>query len=338
MTDTSAQEPEGMDDSIILVTNLTVNFESVDSSVTVLNNVSMSIKNGKIIGLVGESGSGKTTLGLSLIGLLDTPPARIVDGRIIFDGNQIVPKKKGVKLHFRGSGIFMVFQEPLVSLNPVYTVRYQLLEALTAASPEAKTRKNDENDRIMMDILSDLNIEHPETVINKYPHELSGGMRQRVAIAIGLIENPKFMILDEPTTGLDVYVQNKILRILKNLQKEYGTGMLLITHDLNVASFICDEIYVMYAGRIIEAGAVKELLDKPLHPYTGILKHSMPQGFSDSPRLEAASGEPPDIKNLPTGCKFHPRCPYVFDKCREIEPDLRRVYEDRYARCWLYFE
>lgn len=334
----SDMDTVGSEDSIITVKNLSVNFESVDSTVTVLKDVSLTFESGKIIGLVGESGSGKTTLGLSLIGLLDIPPAHIVNGTVEFQGNTILPEKKGKSPPFRGTGIFMVFQEPLVSLNPVYTVRYQLLEALRAGDQETSTRSKSENDKIMLEILEDLNIEHAKSVLNKYPHQLSGGMRQRVAIAIALIENPKFIILDEPTTGLDVYVQNKILRILKNLQKEYGTGMLLITHDLNVASYICDEVYVMYAGRIIESGSVRDLLDSPLHPYTSILKQSMPRGYSDSPRLEAAMGEPPDIKNLPEGCKFHPRCPYVFDRCRESEPELKEVKEGRYARCWLYYE
>lgn len=338
-SDAASDKAQKKGKAILRVDNLTVNFESVDTSVRVLNSVSLSIEEGKIVGLVGESGSGKTTLGLSMIDLLDSPPAEIAEGRVIFDGNTIIPQNRKNAIKFRGTGIFMVFQEPLVSLNPVYTVRKQLLEALIASSSDPEVRsKVKENNKIMKDLLKSLNIDNPEYVLNKYPHQLSGGMRQRVAIAIAIVENPKFIILDEPTTGLDVYVQNKILRILKSLRKEYGTSMLLITHDLNVASYICDDIYVMYAGRIIEHGKVSEILSNPLHPYTKVLKTSMPHGFSDSPRLETVSGEPPDIKNLPEGCKFNPRCPLAFDKCKESEPELKEVYDGRYARCWLYYD
>lgn len=324
---------------VVRVEGLSVNFESVDTTVNVLDNVSLNIEQGKIVGLVGESGSGKTTLGMGLINLLDTPPARIVDGRVFFDGKEIIPGNSKKPVKFRGTGVSMVFQEPLISLNPVYTVRTQLLESLTASSQNATGKDMDKkNNATMMDLLKSLNIERPETVLNKYPHELSGGMRQRVAIAIAIIENPKFIILDEPTTGLDVYVQNRILRILKKLRDERGTSMLLITHDLNVASYVCDEVYVMYAGRIIEKGKVKEIMENPTHPYTKFLNAAAPKGFNDSPRLETVSGDPPDIKDLPEGCKFNPRCPFALERCRIEEPSLREIYDERYTRCWLYFE
>jgi peptide/nickel transport system ATP-binding protein len=190
----------------------------------------------------------------------------------------------------------------------------------------------------MLRVLKELCLDKPHLVLKKYPHELSGGMRQRVSIAMSIVQTPKLLILDEPTTGLDAYVQNRILRIIKKLNSEFGLSMILITHDLTVASQICDRLYVMYAGRVMEVGNSDEFLEKPLHPYSETLLAALPVGFADSAALPVPAGEPPDLKQLPSGCKFHPRCPYVMDKCLNEEPRLSQTTSgtERLVSCWKY--
>ena len=187
----------------------------------------------------------------------------------------------------------------------------------------------------MIEILKDLRLDKPEVVLKKYPHELSGGMRQRISIAMAIVERPRLLILDEVCTGLDVYVQNRILTILKDLNHRTGTTMILITHDLTVASQICDRLYVMYAGRVMEEGKIEDVVNQPIHPYTQKLMAAIPQGFVDAPPLPAPTGEAPDIRKLPTGCKFHPRCPLVMEKCKENEPPFLEASDGRHASCWL---
>lgn len=323
--------------NLLEVTDLTIDFVSIDGRVRILNGISLYAKKGEVVGIVGESGSGKTTLGLAILGLLDSPPAEFVSGSIVFEGKDVLRLKEGELQNIRGTGINMVFQEPLDSLNPVYTIETQIGEALKVQRKRgdgtpAKEIEGESKEE-MTQLLRTLCIDKPEEVLERYPHELSGGMRQRVAISISTIEKPRLMISDEPTTGLDAYVQNRILGMF-SAQRKSGETLLYITHDLTIASQICDRIYIMYAGRVMEAGGTRSVLQNPVHPYTSTLVASVPQGFEDAPPLAVQLGEPPDLRNLPTGCKFNSRCPYAKDICREEEPRLEEVLPGRYAACW----
>src|SRR5208337_2282682 len=237
----------------------------------------------------------------------------------------------------RGTGINMVFQEPLDSLNPVYRIQSQIEESVEVQRKRRPVTpdqdKESDSKEVITDLLRDLCIDKPDEVLEQYPHELSGGMRQRVAISMSIIEKPRLLIVDEPTTGLDAYVQNRILGMLSNLRKAGGT-LLYVTHDLTVASQVCDRLYIMYAGRIMEAGKTQSVLEDSFHPYTHTLIASVPQGYEDSPQLPVQLGEPPNPAKLPGGCKFNPRCPYVKSVCREEEPQLVEVLPGRYAACW----
>jgi len=327
---------EAADRDLLKVSDLTLDYATVDQRIHVLDKVSLRVKKGEILGIVGESGSGKTTLGLSIIGLLDSPPADIIGGSITFEGKDLLKMSYTELSQFRGLGIGMVFQEALAALNPVYRTDAQLRESIEVLRRAQKLNLSAKDEtKMMIEILTDLRLDKPEWVMTKYPHELSGGMRQRLSIAMAIVEKPKLLILDEVTTGLDVYVQNRILGILKDLNRRTGTAMMFITHDLMVASQICDRLYVMYAGRVMERGGTEPILNAPLHPYTQKLFAAIPQGFVDSPPLPAPTGEAPDLRTLPTGCKFHPRCPFVMQKCKETEPPVFETEDERSALCWL---
>ena len=322
---------------MLSVDNLSVDFVSVDGRVRILNGVSLHVKRGEVVGIVGESGSGKTTLGLAVLGLLDSPPTEIVSGKVVFDGMELFKLGSDEMAKIRGTGISMVFQEPLDSLNPVYKVQSQIEESVDVQRKrtlsEGDKTKQADSTKMVIGLLKDLCIDKPEEVLEQYPHELSGGMRQRVAISMSIIEKPKLLIVDEPTTGLDAYVQNRILGMLSDLRRQGGT-LLYVTHDLTVASQVCDRLYIMYAGRIMETGGTKSVLEDSLHPYTHTLIASVPQGYEDSPPLPVQLGEPPNLAKLPSGCKFNPRCPYVKQVCKEEEPVLVEVQAERYAACW----
>jgi peptide/nickel transport system ATP-binding protein len=333
---TSNSTPTDSSPNLLSVRNLNVDFVSLDGRVHVLDSVSFDVKKGEIVGIVGESGSGKTTLGLAILRLLDTPPAQVLSGSILFDGREIMKLDPDGLREVRGTGMNMVFQESLISLNPVYRVESQIGESIEVLNESRKREtKRGETRASMIRVLRELCLDKPEEVLKKYPHELSGGMRQRISIAMSIIETPKLLILDEPTTGLDAYVQNRILQIVRGLNREFNLSMIFITHDLTVASQICDRIYVMYAGRVVEEGATRKILDNPLHPYSETLLSSLPTGFEDSPPLAVPAGEPPDLKRLPMGCKFNPRCPYKMDLCCTDEPAPIQ-HEDRRVSCWKY--
>jgi len=327
------------DQELLSVKDLSVEFTTVDGRVRILDHVSLNIEKGEVVGVVGESGSGKTTLCSAILRLLDSPPSHITSGEIIFEGKDLLKLSEEEMQTLRGTGISMVFQEPLDSLNPVYRVESQLKESL-----DVRNRMDDnvvvkgEDDKstgLMADLLKDLCIDKPDEVLKEYPHELSGGMRQRVSIAMSIIETPKLLIADEPTTGLDAYVQNRILTILSDL-RESGVTLLYVTHDLTVASQVCDRLYIMYAGRLMEAGYTQDVLLDSYHPYTTTLIASIPQGFEDSAPLPVQLGEPPDLRRLPYGCKFHPRCPYAKEICGREEPVLKEVAQGRFVACWKF--
>ncbi len=325
-------QEKGLKSELLLVKGLTVDFETFDKKIEVLKDVSLKIERGEVVTIVGESGSGKSTLAQAIIGVLDTPPAFVKRGEIYFDGVRIFPTD-GKRVKFRGTGINMVFQEPLVSLNPVYTIRKQLLEAAEIGGiPE----KGGEREKVIKNTLTELMIRDVERVLNSYPHQLSGGMRQRAAIAMAVIQRPKLVILDEPTTGLDLIVQRKIMGLLLNLRREINTSLLIITHDLAVAANMADRIYVMYAGRIVESGTRGDIIKDPLHPYSLMLRDSVPTGYKESGPLKVTEGAPPDMSALPTGCPFHPRCPNVMDICRKNVPPLKNIGDVREVACWLY--
>jgi oligopeptide/dipeptide ABC transporter ATP-binding protein len=322
----------GLRSELLRVNGLTVDFETFDKKIEVLKDVTLKIERGEVVTIVGESGSGKSTLAQAIIGVLDTPPAFVKKGEIYFDGNRIFPSNEK-RVKFRGTGINMVFQEPLVSLNPVYTIRKQLLEAAEIGGiPE----KGGEREKVIRNTLTELMIRDVERVLNSYPHQLSGGMRQRAAIAMAIIQRPKLVILDEPTTGLDLIVQRKIMGLLLNLRREINTSLLIITHDLAVAANMADRIYVMYAGRIVESGTKGDIIKDPLHPYSLMLRDSVPTGFKESGPLKVTEGAPPDMSTLPSGCPFHPRCPNVMDICRKSVPPLKNIGDVREVACWLY--
>jgi peptide/nickel transport system ATP-binding protein len=333
---TEQQQTRSSTSPLLCVKNLSVDFASIDGRLHVLNDVSFDVRPGEVVGIVGESGSGKTTLGLAILRLLDTPPADIVSGSILFDGQDVMKIDQDELWRTRGVGMNMVFQESLISLNPVYRVESQIGESIEVKERARNNGHNGKNDRKaeMLSVLKELCLDRPDLVLKKYPHELSGGMRQRVSIAMSIVETPKLLILDEPTTGLDAYVQNRILQIVRKLNTNLGLSMILITHDLTVASQICSRIYVMYAGRIVEVGSSAQILEAPLHPYSETLLAALPKGFSDAPPLPVPSGEPPDLKHLPPGCKFNPRCPYMMDTCKQ-EPELVQ-FNGRMVACWKY--
>ncbi|HEU12703.1 MAG: ABC transporter ATP-binding protein [Thermoplasmata archaeon] len=327
----TGEENRQKNEYILEVKSLSVYFETPDKRVNILRNVNMKVKKGEVVGIVGESGSGKSTLAQAIIGVLDSPPAFIESGEIIFDGQRIFPQRS--TFNYRGKGINMVFQEPIVSLNPVYTIRRQIEEAMDIAGIE-KDKKIREN--IITNTLRELMIRDVDRVLESYPHQLSGGMRQRVAIAISMLQRPKLIILDEPTTGLDLIVQRQIMKLLLNLKSEINTSMIIITHDLTVAANMCDRIYVMYTGSIVESGPRINIIGDPLHPYTLMLRNSVPTGYYDSGPLMVTEGSPPDISNLPPGCTFHPRCPRMMDICKEKVPQIRDMGNEREVACWLY--
>ncbi|MDA4124719.1 MAG: ABC transporter ATP-binding protein [Thaumarchaeota archaeon] len=320
----------------LLVEGLTIDLNTRSGRLRVLEDITLHVDKGEVVGIVGESGSGKSTLGLAIIGLLDSPPSELVRGSVLFEGLDLPKLDQDSLSKVRGTGIGMVFQESIAALNPVYKTESQLGESIKVMSNLGKLTLDDEGrHKLMVRILEDFRIDQPEAVLKKYPHELSGGMRQRVAIAMALVEKPKLLILDEVTTGLDVYVQNRILALLRELNHETGTSMILITHDLAVAAQICDRVYVMYAGRLMEAGRTSDVLETPQNPYTQTLLAAVPSGFKESPPLPVAKGEPPDLRHLPQGCKFNTRCVHVMEVCRQKEPPLIEVSPGRLDACWL---
>jgi peptide/nickel transport system ATP-binding protein/oligopeptide transport system ATP-binding protein len=291
--------------------------------------VSFEIQPGEILSLVGESGCGKSVTGLSILRLLPIPPGRIASGEILFDGKNLLQLEEKEMERVRGNEISMIFQEPMTSLNPVFTIGDQIVEAilLHQGLDKGEARKR------TIEMLDRVKIPDPESRIDAYPHQLSGGMRQRAMIAMALSCQPKLLIADEPTTALDVTIQAQVLRLLKEIQREMGMAVMLITHDLGVVAEIADRVAVMYAGRIVEVASIEAIFGQMRHPYTKGLLHSIPQLQEKRTRLNAIPGQVPNPLNLPVGCKFHPRCYLMIEDCKKEEPPLIQVNGDHFSRC-----
>ena len=315
--------------NLLEVKNLVVEFPNRRGTLRAIDGISFNIAFGEILGVVGESGAGKSLTGASIIGLLE-PPGRIASGEVMLEGQRIDNLTNDQLRHIRGRKIGAIFQDPLTSLNPLYSVGRQLTETIQAHLPvsNAEARKR------AIDLLKDTGIPAAEQRIDHYPHQFSGGMRQRVVIALALAAEPKLIVADEPTTALDVSIQAQIISLLKNICKNRGAAVLLITHDMGVIAETCDRVAVMYAGRIVEIGPVHQVINQPAHPYTAGLMASIPDITQDREYLNQIDGAMPRLNAIPTGCAFNPRCPKVFDRCKIERPELVDARATR-AACWL---
>ena len=319
-------------ETILQVEDLKTFFHTDGGLVKAVNGVSFKIEKGKTLGIVGESGCGKSITSLSIMGLLEIPPAEIAGGRIIFEGEDLLKKNEEEMRRIRGRKIAMIFQEPMTSLNPVYTVGQQIMEAIllheNVTKSEAKKRG--------IEMLNMVRIPLPEKRFDEYPHQLSGGMRQRVMIAMALCCNPELLICDEPTTALDVTIQAQILELINHLKKVTGTSVMMITHDLGVIAEVADDVMVMYAGRVVEHATCDQIFEKQMHPYTHGLMNCIPRlDGDDSKELSVIKGMVPSFDEMPAGCAFCPRCPEARDICAARMPDLIEV-EGRRVRCFKY--
>ena len=317
--------------SLLEVTDLNVSFPTADGVVRAVRGVSFDVESGQTLGVVGESGSGKTVLTQTLLRLT---PGATISGRALFGGTDLLQLSDNDMRNFRGAQIAVIFQDPLTSLHPLYKVGWQIAEMIRAH--DKSVSKKDANDRAV-DLLRRVGIPRPDTRVNDYPHQFSGGMRQRAMIAMALSLSPKMIIADEPTTALDVTVQAQILDLISDLQQEYDSAVIIITHDLGVVADIADEVMVMYAGRAAEKAAKRDIFYAPHHPYTKGLLESIPSSSAAGGRLKPIPGSPPSLIHLPPGCKFHPRCGYVLDRCLTEEPELRPLGQDAHhsSACWL---
>ncbi|MBA2965367.1 MULTISPECIES: ABC transporter ATP-binding protein [Ramlibacter] len=316
--------------SLLDVQNLVVEFPGRRGTLRALDDISFSIAPGEILGVVGESGAGKSLTGASIIGLLE-PPGRVASGRILLDGQRIDNLRHEQMRHIRGRKIGAIFQDPLTSLNPLYTIGRQLVETIQAHLPvdgaEARRRA--------IGLLDDTGIPAAAERIDHFPHQFSGGMRQRVVIALALAAEPKLIVADEPTTALDVSIQAQIIQLLKRICRDRGAAVMLITHDMGVIAETCDRVAVMYAGRIAEIGPVHEVIHQPAHPYTMGLMASIPDMDSERERLNQIDGAMPRLNAIPPGCPYNPRCPRAFERCTRERPELLAAGATR-AACWLH--
>ena len=317
--------------TLLEVKNLQTHFFTMDGVVRAVDGVSYDLEEGETLGLVGESGCGKSVSALSLMRLIPDPPGKIVNGEVVLDGEDILKIDMDDMRNIRGAKMSMVFQEPMTSLNPVLTIERQLTETLQLHKGMNKVESRREG----IDLLSRVGIPDPEQRIKQYPHQFSGGMRQRVMIAMALSCSPRLIIADEPTTALDVTIQAQILELMKSLTTEFGVALIVITHNLGVVARYADRVNIMYAGRIIERGSAREIYSNPRHPYTVGLLRSVPR--LDLPRrakLDPIEGQPPDLVNLPAGCAFRARCRWAVDKCATDIPALEETSPNHWSACW----
>ncbi|HLR65457.1 MAG TPA: ABC transporter ATP-binding protein [Pseudogracilibacillus sp.] len=317
---------------LLKVKKLKTAFMSKEQSVQVVRGVSFGINKGEIVGIVGESGCGKSVTSLSIMRLLKGTSGHVQEGEVIFNGKNILEMSEREMRKVRGKEMSMIFQDPMTSLNPVLKIGRQLMQGIMLHLKLSKK----EAERYAIEMLESVGIPRAESIMDEYPHQLSGGMNQRVMIAMAMSCKPELLIADEPTTALDVTIQAQILELMKDLRDKQDTTIMMITHDLGVVSEVCDRVIVMYAGKVVEEGPTKEVFENPQHPYTEGLIKSMPKIGLKQKRLYAIPGQVPDPMSMPRGCKFAARCPYVMDKCLENEPELLDVKETKQqSRCWL---
>jgi oligopeptide/dipeptide ABC transporter ATP-binding protein len=323
--------PEDPQTALLSVDNLKTQFRTPDGIVQAVRSVSFSVGHGDSVGIIGESGSGKSVTSLSILRLVPQPYGKIVGGQIKFKGENLLEKSEGEMRHIRGKEIGVIFQDPTSSLNPVLNMKVQLGEGM-------KTHlglKDSEVKEKMIELFDLVGIKPPTERLQNYPHQLSGGMKQRVMIAISLSCSPSLIIADEPTTNLDVTIQAQILRLMQGLKEQLNTSLLYITHNLGIVAKMCRYVNVMYAGKIVESADVRTILKNPKHPYTiGLLKSVPKMGRKE--KLVSIPGMPPNMIIIPSGCPFNPRCPYVMEKCKIEEPPLRDTGEGQLVSCWLY--
>jgi oligopeptide/dipeptide ABC transporter ATP-binding protein len=312
--------------------NLSTHYVSAQGTrvVRAVDDVTLSINAGETLGIVGESGSGKSTLALTILRVLP-PAARIAGGQMLFQGEDLIKKSDAEMRQVRGKRIAMILQDPMASLNPLFTVGDQVAEPIRVH--EGATRASAW--RRAIELLKSVRIASPDTRVTQYPHEMSGGMRQRIVGAVGISCEPRLLIADEPTTSLDLTIQAQYLALLRDLQREHGLALIFITHNLGIVAKMCDQLAVMYAGRVVESGSVSRIFNAPAHPYTEALLNSIPRMGDSRKRLAAIDGQPPNLASLPRGCAFAPRCPKAFDRCFVEAPPSFNLDHGRTARCWL---
>lgn len=316
--------------SLLEIKDLAIHFATQDKGrIKAVNGINLSLSAGETLGLVGETGAGKTTTALGIMNLIPEPPGEIVSGEILFEGEDLLKKSTGGMQNIRGNKISMIFQDPMTALNPIMTVEDQIMEVVRlhrrCSTGEARLAA--------VEMLEKVGIKEERS--RDYPHQFSGGMKQRVLIAIALACNPRLLIADEPTTALDVTIQAQVLDMMKALKKEFNTAMLLITHDLGIVAETCDRVAIMYAGKIVEIGTLEDIFRNPSHPYTKGLFNSIPRLDQDVRRLESIPGLMPDPADLPMGCSFCPRCGYHTERCEKEEPVLRALSETHFCGCHL---
>ena len=322
---------------VLQVNGLKTYFYTEDGMIRSVDGINITVGERETVGIVGESGCGKSVTSLSIMRLVPTPHGKIVEGSIQFQGKDLINLSEKAMRSIRGNDIAMIFQEPMTSLNPVFTIGDQISETIRL---HMKLNKKDARNR-SIELLRQVGIPRAEGIMNEYPHQLSGGMRQRVMIAMAMACNPKVLIADEPTTALDVTIQAQILDLMKTIQQESGTSILLITHDLGVVAEMCDRVIVMYAGKVVEETDVHSLFNNPKHPYTQGLLSSIPKLHERKERLESIKGNVPTPFNMPSGCKFAPRCSSATELCYQQEPELEQLETaaiSHQVRCWLYQE
>ncbi len=321
-------------ETILEIKDLCVEFQTVEGTVHAVDHLNYTLHKGEKLGIVGESGSGKSVSSLGMLQLIPNPPGRITGGEILYHGKDLVKASEKEMQKIRGNEISMIFQEPMTSLNPIIKCGSQIAESLRLHRGMKKKEAMEEAVRMMRSV----GIANPEVRAYEYPHQMSGGMRQRVMIAMALACQPQILIADEPTTALDVTIQAQILDLIRDLNESLGTSVVFITHDLGVVSELCDTVIVMYTGHIVEQAPVKELFESPKHPYTKGLLHAIPRITKERDPLETIEGMVPNPTERIEGCSFSPRCPYATAQCRKAEPPVTELAGGRLVRCWQYSE
>ena len=316
-----------MTDNILEISDLVVQYTSDDATIHALNGINLSIKRGETIGLVGETGAGKTTIARAILRILQTPPAKILSGKIMFDGQDILSLSEREMRKIRGDKIAMIFQDPMTALNPVKKIGDQIAEAIGLHNKVTKVQAQER----AIEMLKMVGI--PAERYNEYPHQFSGGMKQRVVIAMALACNPILLLADEPTTALDVTIQAQVLDMMSDLKRQLNTSVVMITHDLGIIAETCDSVAVIYAGEIVEYGTAEDIFDRTAHPYTTGLFDSLPKLNVRGKRLKPIKGLMPDPTNLPSGCKFHDRCPFATEECGKTAPAMTEITPGHFVKC-----